>query len=68
MRLICLLLFALSFLAVRGQQTGRIETDRPDQTECPFIVKKGYIQAEMGFNQNSYADGLEFFSRQPCLK
>jgi len=68
MRLIWLLLFVLSFLAVRGQQTGRIETDRPDQTECPFIVKKGYIQAEMGFNRNSYADGLEYFFPTTLLK
>jgi len=29
-----------------------METDRPDQTECPFMVKKGYFQAEMGFNKN----------------
>jgi len=68
MRLIWLLIFVLSFLAVRGQQTGRIETDRPDQTECPFIVKKGYIQAEMGFNRNSYADGLEYFFPTTLLK
>ncbi len=68
MRLVWLLLFVLSFLAVRGQQTGRIETDRPDQTECPFIVKKGYIQAEMGFNRNSYADGLEYFFPTTLLK
>lgn len=34
-----------------AQSEGRIETDRPDQTECPFIVKKGYFQAEMGFNR-----------------
>lgn len=40
-----------------SQQTGRMETDRPDQTECPFIVKKGYIQAEAGFNYESQ-DGL----------
>lgn len=33
-----------------GQQSGRMETDRPDQTECPFIVKRGFMQVEMGFN------------------
>jgi Putative MetA-pathway of phenol degradation len=26
-----------------------IQTDRPDQTECPFITPKGFIQAENGF-------------------
>jgi len=33
-----------------AQQTGRMETDRPDQTESPFVVKKGWIQSEIGFN------------------
>lgn len=63
-----LLHFILFSLAVKGQQTGRIETDRPDQTECPFIVKKGYIQAEMGFNRNSDTDGLSYFFPNTLLK
>jgi hypothetical protein len=33
-----------------GQQTGRMETDRPDQTESPFIVKHKFFQTEIGFN------------------
>lgn len=41
-----------SFMAL-AQSEGRIETDRPDQTECPFIVKKGYLQAELGFNRST---------------
>ncbi|MHA8108845.1 transporter [Aquirufa sp. A-Brett2-W8] len=47
-RLAIFLLFPLFAFA---QSEGRIETDRPDQTECPFIVKKGYLQAEIGFNR-----------------
>ena len=47
-----LILFLISFAAC-SQSEGRIETDRPDQTECPFIVKKGYLQAELGFNRSS---------------
>lgn len=47
-RLAIFLLFPIFAFA---QSEGRIETDRPDQTECPFIVKKGYIQAEIGFNR-----------------
>jgi hypothetical protein len=35
---------------VFSQDTGRMESDRPDQTESPFITKKKYIQAEFGFN------------------
>lgn len=49
-RIILLLLISITALA---QSEGRIETDRPDQTECPFIVKKGYIQAEVGFNRSA---------------
>jgi hypothetical protein len=37
-------------LICSAQQTGRMETDRPDQTESPFTVKKGWIQGEVGFN------------------
>lgn len=29
-------------------QTVPIQTDRPDQTECPFIVPAHYIQMEHG--------------------
>jgi hypothetical protein len=46
-----LTIFFLFPLFAFAQSQGRIETDRPDQTECPFIVKKGYIQAEIGFNR-----------------
>lgn len=48
------LLFFLSLIVnyqLLAQQTGRMETDRPDQTESPYIVKKKYIQAEIGFNR-----------------
>jgi Putative MetA-pathway of phenol degradation len=30
-------------------QSGPIQIDRPDQTECPFIVPTKYIQVEHGF-------------------
>lgn len=52
---IALVLFQnLSF----GQDLPSIQTDRPDQTECPFITPKNYFQFENGFsyeinNQNS---------------
>ncbi len=32
-----------------AQSIVPIQLDRPDQTECPFIVPKGYIQVENGF-------------------
>jgi hypothetical protein len=46
------ILFLLFGHVLWAQQSGRIETDRPDQTESPFIVKKGYFQAEIGFNRS----------------
>lgn len=45
--------FASLMLLASGafaQDTGRMETDRPDQTESPYITKRHYIQAEVGFN------------------
>jgi hypothetical protein len=44
------LLIATLFLAMHSsaQQTGRMEADRPDQTESPFTVKHKYFQVETG--------------------
>ena len=41
-----------------AQDLPSIQTDRPDQTECPFITPRNYFQLENGFsyeknNQNS---------------
>lgn len=33
-----------------AQDFPAIQTDRPDQTECPFITPKGYLQFENGFS------------------
>ena len=52
-----LILFTFSTFA---QEVGRMETDRPDQTECPYIVKKGFMQVEMGFNKNHELDELNY--------
>jgi len=43
-------------LICEGQQEGRLETDRPDQTESPFLTKRKYIQAEVGFNYEKDGD------------
>lgn len=56
---VCLLLFVS--IHVSGQQSGRIETDRPDQTECPFIVRKGYFQGEIGFNRHKSKDEVTYY-------
>lgn len=36
------------FLGQKNVAQTSIQLDRPDQTECPFIVPVGYIQAENG--------------------
>ncbi len=48
--LLSIILFAL-FFPIKGiaQTLPSIQLDRPDQTECPFIVPKNYIQIEHGF-------------------
>src|SRR6187402_3042946 len=48
--LISIKLYALS------QEEGRMETDRPDQTESPYLTKKKYIQVEVGFNYEKNGD------------
>src|SRR5215203_3478489 len=49
-----LLLFITSLYSLQAQQEGRMEADRPDQTESPFITKKKYIQAEFGFGVGKF--------------
>lgn len=43
----------VSFLSITNYVTAQnlpsIQTDRPDQTECPFITPKDYLQFENGF-------------------
>lgn len=43
---IILLIHHLGF----AQELPSIQTDRPDQTECPFIVPVNYVQLENGFS------------------
>jgi hypothetical protein len=42
------LLSGLLSLPALAQPTEPLETDRPDQTECPFTVPPQWIQVEMG--------------------
>jgi hypothetical protein len=44
-----------------AQEIERMETDRPDQTECPFIVPAKWVQIEMGFNFEKHAPGSHTF-------
>src|SRR5438046_1010017 len=44
------LLIGAADTEVFGQTLPSIQTDRPDQTECPFTVPKNHFQMENGFS------------------
>ncbi|HMU48110.1 MAG TPA: transporter [Chitinophagaceae bacterium] len=46
----CVLTFLFFLKELKSQETGRMETDRPDQTESPVITKTNFLQGEIGFN------------------
>jgi hypothetical protein len=51
MKKILLSLFFVVILSKSfAQELPAIQTDRPDQTECPFIVPKNYFQLENGIS------------------
>ena len=67
------LIFKIALLAIfffpvsaYAQQQGRMETDRPDQTESPFLTKQKYIQGELGFNYEK-TQGLRTFVHPTAL-
>lgn len=56
-------------LISQAQLTEKIEADRPDQTETPFVVPRNYFQAEFGFNRESYRTGvIQFLHPTSLLK
>jgi hypothetical protein len=56
------------FLSSYGfaQDSSRMETDRPDQTESPYITKRRYIQVELGLNRHQ-ENGLIRFVHPTAL-
>ena len=50
-----------------SQQIEPIQLDRPDQTETPAIVPKGYIQAENGFLMENANSETRNFTYPSCL-
>jgi Putative MetA-pathway of phenol degradation len=56
-----LLFIHLFFASICFAQVGKIETDRPDQTESPFLTPKKWIQLEAGFNvQQNVKNNFEY--------
>ncbi|WP_264565954.1 transporter [Flavobacterium sp. N3904] len=49
-KIIVLLTLVLIHSYCKGQDLPSIQTDRPDQTECPFIVPQNYFQLENGLS------------------
>lgn len=48
-KILLILSLSIGSFICTAQQEGRMETDRPDQTESPVITRKKYIQSEWGF-------------------
>lgn len=60
MKSFLLLLFSfLLVLPALAQYTAQIETDRPDQTESPFLTPRHFFQGEFGFNIVTYKDRVQ---------
>ena len=49
-KLFVTLVILLTFNLFYAQELPSIQTDRPDQTECPFITPINYFQLENGFS------------------
>jgi hypothetical protein len=56
-----ILIFVCSNTALFGQDLPSIQTDRPDQTECPFITPIHYFQFENGFSYEKNNANSELF-------
>jgi hypothetical protein len=56
-----LLLLSILFATFAFAQVGKMETDRPDQTESPFIVPKKWVQIEAGFTATTLKNGFVEF-------
>jgi hypothetical protein len=66
-RLIYVLIIVLVAKNTNAQQLPPIQLDRPDQTECPFIVPEHYIQAENGFTFERVNSGMSNSSTPTIL-
>lgn len=50
-----------------AQELPPIQLDRPDQTECPFITPKNYIQIEHGITMENIRNNQSIFSHPTSL-
>ncbi len=61
------LYFGLTTFNLFGQNLPSIQLDRPDQTECPFITPKKYIQIENGFTVENFDKPQKSFNLPSTL-
>ena len=66
-RLILLILGIILGIPGLCQQSGKIETDRPDQTESPYVTPKKWFQSETGFNIQTDRNGLKSYVHPTIL-
>jgi hypothetical protein len=66
-RLFSFTFLLLAFTAANAQLSPRIETDRPDQTETPFLTPKKWFQFEMGINWETDKSGARTFVHPTLL-
>lgn len=57
-KLSTIIIFLMVFNLCNAQELPSIQTDRPDQTECPFITPKNYFQFENGFSFEKKNDNV----------
>src|SRR4051812_3425476 len=68
MRIIFIAFLSLVFFnAADAQYKEVIEADRPDQTESPFTVPKGWFQSEWGFGVQNDKSGQRTFLHPTML-
>ncbi|MFM9989473.1 transporter [Flavobacterium sp.] len=57
-KLSTIIIFLMVFNLCNAQELPSIQTDRPDQTECPFITPINYFQFENGFSFEKKNDNI----------
>jgi hypothetical protein len=65
--LILILFFISNISLIMGQEVEFIQTDRPDQTETPFIVPKNYLQMESGFSYEKFGEEIKTYTSPSLL-
>jgi hypothetical protein len=58
-QLVLAFIFWIISMSARAQEAlEKVETDRPDQTESPSIVPKGWLQFETDLSREQYSDDV----------